>query len=175
MPVKIGLIGSGKWGVNHARIFSKLNNLFAISDVNEEKKKIADEYHVKFFNNYRDMLKEVDAVSIVAPTDKHYEIVKDCLEADKHVFVEKPITADSMQAQELVNLAKRKNLILAVGYLFRFNAAVKKLKEEIKNIGDIQYITMRYIHSNKPPRKDSGVVLNFAVHLIDTLNFLIEK
>jgi len=74
-----------------------------------------------------------------------------------------------------IDIAKEKNLVLGVGYLFRFNSAVKRLKEEIKEIGDIQYITARYIHSNKPPRKDSGVIFNFGVHLVDILNFILEK
>ncbi len=62
-----------------------------------------------------------------------------------------------------------------VGYLFRFNNAVNELKHIIKDIGKIQYITGRYVHSNKPPRRDSGVILNFAVHLIDILDYLLEQ
>lgn len=173
--VKIGVIGSGMWGENHLRIFSQLGCLAALADVDKSKKEIADRHSVKFFTDYKEMLKEVDAVSVVVPTDLHYRVVKSCLNAGKHVFVEKPITLKSEEAEELMRLAKEKNLILSVGYLFRFNAAVKLLKKEIKNIGDIQYLTARYIHSNKPPRRDSGVIFNFAVHLIDVLNFILEK
>jgi UDP-N-acetylglucosamine 3-dehydrogenase len=64
---------------------------------------------------------------------------------------------------------------LAVGYLFRFNNSVIKLKELIKNSGQINYITARYIHSTNPPRKDSGVIFNLGSHLIDILNFILEK
>lgn len=173
--LKIGVIGSGKWGENHLRIFSRIGCLAALSDIDAGKKGFADEYGIGFFKDYKEMLKKVDAVSVVAPTDLHYPIVKDCLNAGKHVFVEKPITLKSKEAEELIKLAKRKDLILSVGYLFRFNSAVKLLKEEVKNIGGIQYITARYIHSNKPPRKDCGVIFNFAVHLIDILNFVFER
>ena len=174
--IKIGVIGSGDWGKNHLRVYSEIDcNLIGLADLNPEKKELADKHNIKFFTDYKELLPSVDAVSVVVPTDKHYEVVKYCLEQGKHVLVEKPLTSDSKSAEELTNLAKEKNLILAVGYLFRFNSAVIKLKEEIKQIGDIQAITARYIHSNKPPRKDSGVIFNFGIHLIDILNFILDQ
>lgn len=174
--MEIGVIGGGDWGSKHLRIYSELDcKLIGLVDINPEKKKLADEYNIKFFTNYIDLFPLVDAVSVVVPTDLHYNVVKNCLENGKHVFVEKPITLDHKSSEELMSIAKKKNLILAVGYLFRFNSAVKMLKKEIKDIGDIQYITARYIHSNKPPRRDSGVIFNFGVHLVDILNFILDK
>ncbi len=177
---KIGLIGLGKWGLNHAATYSMLAKsglceFAAIADVNPKVKRVAEKFGVKFYADYNEMLKAVDAVSIVVPTNFHYSVAKDCLNAGKHVLVEKPITSASKEAKELIELAKKKKLVLMVGYLFRFNNAVLKLKELVKEIGQIQYITGRYVHSNKPPRKDSGVILNFAVHLIDILDFIFEK
>ncbi|MDO8481304.1 MAG: Gfo/Idh/MocA family oxidoreductase [Nanoarchaeota archaeon] len=172
--MKVGVIGSGDWGKNHLRIYSGLDcELAGLADINPERRKLADHYGIPFFTDYKEMLKKVDAVSVVVPTDLHYRVVKDCLNAGVHVLVEKPITNDAASAKELIELAKKKKLVLAVGYLFRFNAAVKKVKEELKTIGDIQYITGRYIHSNKPPRKDSGVIFNFGVHLVDILNYIL--
>jgi len=174
--IKVGVIGTGKWGINHLRVFSELDcKLVGLADIDKTKKEIADNYHIKFFTNYKDLLPLVDAVSVVVPTDLHYKVVKDCLNAKKHVLVEKPITNDSKTAEELVQLAKEKGVTLAVGYLFRFNSAVNVVKEEIKKIGDLQYITARYIHSNKPPRKDCGVVFNFGIHLIDILNYVLDR
>jgi UDP-N-acetylglucosamine 3-dehydrogenase len=121
------------------------------------------------------MLEKCDAVSIVVPTDLHYEIVKECVNAGKHVLVEKPLTKNAEQSAELRKLAEEKGVYLTVGYLFRFNAAVQELKKRLPELGDIQYITARYMHSNKPPRKDSGVVFNFGVHLIDILSFVLEQ
>ena len=174
---KIGIIGIGKWGKNHLRVFSQLDcDLVGISDINNnEAEQIANDYSVLYKKDYHDLLPLVDAVSVVVPTDLHYEVVKNCLVAGKHVFVEKPLTLDSIQAAELAHLAEKKKLTLAVGYLFRFNPAVIALKEQLKTIGDLQYITMRYIHSTNPPRTDSGVVFNFASHLFDILNFVLEK
>lgn len=174
--VKVGVIGIGKWGMNHLKSLSKIEcDLVGISDTNPEKKSIADEYGIKFFTNYKELLKGVDAVTVVVPTDLHYKVVKDCLESGKHVLIEKPITTKSEQAKELVKLAENKGLILSVGYLYRFNNSIKRLKELMKDIGEIQYITCRYIHSTKPPRKDSGAILNLGIHPMDIFNFITDR
>jgi UDP-N-acetylglucosamine 3-dehydrogenase len=172
---KIGVIGAGKWGINHVRTFSELESeLVGIADPRNEIAELAQKYGIIHENNYKDLLPKVDAVSIATPTDTHYGIVKECLLSGKHVLVEKPITLHPEEAKELASLAAQKNLILGVGHLFRFNSAVLKLNEEIKNIGDIDYITSRYIHSTNPPRTDSGTVFNFAIHLFDVLNFILK-
>jgi UDP-N-acetylglucosamine 3-dehydrogenase len=176
MPLKVGVIGAGKWGINHIRVYSELDcELVGIADINPKAKEIADKFRVKYFSDYGDLLPLVDAVSVVVPTETHYGVVRDCLNAGKHVLVEKPLVFDLDQAKELIELAKEKDLIFSVGYLFRYNAAVLKLRELIKDVGDLQYITARYIHSTKPPRKDCGVVFNFGSHLIDILNFTLDK
>ena len=174
--VKIGLIGLGKWGKNHLRSLSELDcNLVGISDIDENKKELAEKYNVDFFQDYKKLVPLVDAIVITTPTDLHYETVCFCLNAGKHVFVEKPIATTSDESKKLTNLAKSKNLILSVGYLFRFNNSVKHVKELLKEIGEVQYITCRYIHSTKPPRTDSGVIFNLGIHLIDILNFITEE
>lgn len=176
MAVKIGVIGCGKWGRNHVRIYSELDcKLVALSDPNPEVKELAKKFKARFFLDYREMLPLVDAVSVVVPTDMHYDVVKACLEAGKHVLVEKPVTLNSKRAKELLDFAKEKGLILTAGYLFRFNASVLELKKRLKDVGTIQYITARYMHSSKPPRKDCGVIFNFAAHLIDILTFLLGR
>lgn len=179
--IKIGVIGAGKWGVNHLRIYSELSEggscrLVGLSDIDPKKEALAKEQNTEFFSDYRKMLNNVDAVSVVVPTDLHYDIVKECLNAGKHVLVEKPITLSSEKAKELVALARQKKLILSVGYLFRFNPVVIELKRRLKeSSGKIQYITGRYIHSSKPPRADSGVIFNLGIHMIDILNFILDK
>lgn len=176
--IKVGQIGAGRWGKNHLRVLSELHKLGfceLVGFVDPEEKSLAEEYRTGYFCNYEEILSLIDAVLIVTPTDTHYNIAKKCLLEGKHVFVEKPLTMDSGEAEELVKIAERKELVLATGYQYRFNKAVIKLREEMKRVGDIHYITMRYIHSSKPPRKDMGVIFNFGSHLIDTLNFLLEQ
>ncbi|MFC1801175.1 Gfo/Idh/MocA family protein [Nanoarchaeota archaeon] len=174
--VKIGIIGGGKWGMNHLRVFSEIDcDLVGLADKDESKKELAEKYNTNFFTDFQKMLPLVDAVTVVVPTNLHYNIVKTCLEAGKHVLVEKPITLNSEEAKELVDLAEQKKLILSVGYLFRFNAAVKELKKILETAGEVQYITGRYIHSTKPPRTDSGAIFNLTIHLIDVLNFILKE
>ncbi len=176
MVAKIAVIGVGAWATNHLRILSNLEcKLVALADIDPSKQRIAEQYGAKFFTNYEDALNLVDAVSIVAPTHLHYEIVKKALEKGKHVFVEKPLTLNYQQGKKLVKIAKAENVSLMVGHLFRFNAGVLKLRNLLLKTGNINYITARFIHSHKPPRKDSGVIFNFGSHLIDTMSFLLEE
>jgi UDP-N-acetylglucosamine 3-dehydrogenase len=173
---KIGLIGVGSWGLNHLRSLLEIEcNLLGISDVDPQKKSLADNEGIEFFEDYKQLIRKVDAVIVTTPTDTHYQIVSNCLNAGKHVLVEKPIAASSEQSKKLVELAKSKNLLLSVGYLYRFNNAIARTKELIRDVGGIQYITGRYIHSTKPPRTDSGVILNLGIHVIDILNFILEE
>ena len=119
------------------------------------------------------MLPDVDGVTVVTPTTTHYEIARYCLEQGKHVFVEKPLCFTLEEGETLIQLAQQNKRILSVGYVFRFNPLVRRWKELLSEIGDIQYITGRYIHSNIPPRKDSGAVFNLAIHMIDVLNHVL--
>ncbi len=172
--VKIGVIGGGKWGQNHIKDFSRMNcSLVGIADSDLSKKELAEKYNILHFTDYKMLLDHVDAVTIVTPTTTHYELAKYCLEQGKHVFVEKPLCFDLKESRNLTNLAKEKGLILSVGYVFRFNPIVQRLKELLPEIGDIQYISSRYIHSTVPPRKDSGVIFNLAVHFFDILNYVL--
>jgi UDP-N-acetylglucosamine 3-dehydrogenase len=171
--VKIGIIGVGKWGGNHLRVLNEIDcELIGISDADLSKKELSEKYNIKFFPDYSGLLKEVDCVTIAAPTDLHFNIVKDCLENGKHVLVEKPIADTSEKAKQLVEIADKNDLILSVGYIYRFNNSIIRLKEIMNKIGKIQYITCRYIHSTKPPRTDSGAIINLSIHPIDILNFI---
>jgi len=177
--IRTGIIGLGRWGKNHLRIFKELekttdSKLIGVADSNPDKKNLVEEFGIKFYTDFTQLLPLVDAVSIVTPTNIHYQIAKECLSNKKHVFVEKPLTLFSKEAKELVSLAKNNGLILNVGYLYRFNPAVVELKKQINNIGKIRYIIGRYIQP-KSPRKDSGAVFNLGVHLIDILNFILNK
>lgn len=174
--IRVGVIGAGDWGKNHLRVFSKLDcDLVGVADTNKDINKVAIEHKIKFFTSYKKLIEEVDAVSVVAPTQLHYKIVKECLNSHKHVLVEKPITLKSRQARELLDMAASKSLVLQIGYLFRFNAAVLELKKLMPEVGDVQYVTSHYTHSSKPPRKDSGAIFNFAVHMFDTIAFILNR
>ena len=160
--MKVGLIGLGRWGKNHKRVLKELGVLHATCDHNVDESDYAE---------FREMLPEVDAVTICTPTDTHYEIAKYCLEQGKHVFVEKPISESSDQIRELCKIAQDKKLMFMGGMIYRFNPVVNKLKELWPTFENVHTFTTRYIHP-MGPRKDSGAIINLGIHMIDTINHI---
>jgi len=179
----IVLIGVGAFGKNHLRVLKELEeegycNLYGVVDIKSD---ILDEiklnYDVATSTDFRAFLVDnVDAIDIVIPTSLHYVVCKKCLEAGKHVFVEKPLTTSYADAKELVHLAKEQGKVLMVGHIFRYNLAVQKIKELVKKgeLGQIYYMFGHFI-GLKDPRPDVGVLYNYAVHHIDIYNYLLEE
>jgi UDP-2-acetamido-3-amino-2,3-dideoxy-glucuronate N-acetyltransferase len=165
----LALIGGGYWGKNLIRDFNKLNVLHTICDINEEAlKKYNEQYpNVLTTTNWDDALKDenIDKVCIALPAHMHYKFAKTALLADKDVYVEKPITLDIKEAEELVQIAKNKNKILMVGHLLHYHPAIVKIKEMIKNgvIGDIKQIVANRF-SLGIFRTFENVLWSFAVH-----------
>ncbi len=177
MTIKIGLIGCGQWGRNHAKKLSLLSKMgecdfVGIADVNGEVAKVAEQFQVDFFSDIGYLLEKVDAVIVVVPTILHAEVVRTAFEAKKHVLVEKPMTLHSKKTKELLWLAQRTNLILSVGYLYRFHPVLIELKDLLPKIGKVHYVNARYTGGQNRLWADSGAILNFGIHVIDMLNFL---
>ena len=178
--LNVGVIGAGVWGKNHIRIFSEVEdaNLVKIADLNEKNMNgMSNTFKIKTTTDYKEILNdsEIEAVSICTPASTHYKIIKEALESGKHVLVEKPLTLNSKEGEELVELAKNKNKILMVGHIFRFNPGVLRLKEEIKKgtFGKIYFMYGSRM-GLMTPRDDCGVVFDFALHDIDTFCFLLD-
>mgnify|MGYP001571367635 CR=1 FL=1 len=119
--LRVAVIGVGYLGKIHTRIYHELPEaeLVGICDHDPEAKIKADEYGVRFFSDYRDLIGQVDAVSIVTPTFTHHAVAKDFLEAGIHTLIEKPIALKLEDADDLIAIARRKNLALQVGHLER--------------------------------------------------------
>ena len=126
----VGVIGVGYWGRKIVDEYSKVEevSLVGVSDLDEKNLQFcAERYGVKNgFTDYKKLLamKDLHAVNICTPNQMHYRITKEALEAGKHVLVEKPITLNSKEGKELVELAQKKKLVLSVGHIFRFNNAL---------------------------------------------------
>ena len=174
MKVKVGVVGLGFMGSAHARVYSKLNDceLVAICDSNPEKKHLANAYNCKFFEYCEDFLGEnLDAISVCTPTSLHLDVVLAALERGKHVLVEKPFADSLRNGEAMVKKAAAQDRLLAVGYIERFNSAVRKLKEIVDFSTIYSTVSMRF--GPFPPRtKYSGVFLDLASHEIDILNYL---
>lgn len=173
--VKVAVVGTGNMGQHHARIYSEMSQveLVGIVEINELRgHQVASRYRTQLFTDYRDLFSRVQAVNIVVPTSMHYELAREFLEHDVHVLVEKPITVDIMQAKHLVSLAKRRNLVLQVGHLERFNPAVALLKKMVK--------TPLYVEAHRlsyPSRRntDVGVIWDLMIHDLDILLNLVDS
>jgi len=181
MKLKTAVIGTGNMGKNHARIYSELetSDLVAICDVIEEGRKIAEEYGCKFYTDCNEMLKKEkpDIVSVCVPTKLHYDIAKLVINSGSNILIEKPITDNIENAEELLKLAEEKNVQLSVGHIERFNPAVQKLKELIDDgkIGKITSILARRVGLFPPQIKDANVVIDLAVHDVDIFNYMLGK
>ena len=174
MRVKVGVVGLGFMGSAHARVYSELKNckLVAVCDSDPEKKQLVAAYGCKFYVDFEEFLDEkMDMVSVCTPTSMHRDVVIDALEKGKHVLVEKPFADSLRHGEEMSKKAVRTDRLLAVGYIERFNSAVRKLREIIDCSQIFSTVSIRF--GPFPPRtKYSGVFLDLASHEIDILNYL---
>jgi NAD-dependent oxidoreductase involved in siderophore biosynthesis len=117
-PVKVGVIGVGYLGRFHAEKYAALaeTELVGVADLNRDQaRKVAHALHTRDFEDYRELLPLVSAVSVAVPTSQHFAVVRDCLAAGCQVLVEKPITTTVAEADELVHLSRERGLVLMVG------------------------------------------------------------
>jgi UDP-N-acetylglucosamine 3-dehydrogenase len=176
--MKIGVIGVGKMGINHVKIFSQMKDveLIGIADINETHvREVAKEYNTKAYVNYEDLLAaKPDAVSIVVPTTLHKQVGTDSLNAGCHILVEKPIAATLEEGKEMLALAHRVNKKLLVGHVERFNPAVGILKEIIDDgvLGGVVSISSKRVGPYSPRINDCGIILDLAPHDIDVISYL---
>src|SRR3989344_2264670 len=178
--MKIAVIGVGYWGKKHVDEWTRIPGIeVVVADPDEKSRKYCeDKYKVKTLKDYKALLadKELKAVSIAAPNPLHYPIAKEFLEAGKHVLVEKPICLKAEQAQELIDIAKEKNLTLMTGHVHRYNNAIRKIKQMIdkKEFGKIYTIKMRWVNM-EPLYPDRDVIFDLAPHPYDLINFFFNE
>src|SRR5512147_3162870 len=130
-PVRTAVIGVGYLGRFHAQKYAALpeSHLVAVVDARPDARdQVAAEVGCRAVADYRDILGEVDAVSIATPTPAHHRIARECLERGVHVLVEKPVTETIEEARDLVAVAARAGRVLQVGHLERFNPAIRALE-----------------------------------------------
>lgn len=173
--LKVGVIGTGHLGKLHTKLFKQVEgcDFVGIFDKDLSKAKfVAEEFQVNYFNSLDELLRKVDAVSIVATTSAHYELAKHAFEQNKHVFVEKPITATIAEGEELVRISEEKKLNFQVGHIERFNPALISLDKYDLNPLFIQ--TDRLSQFN-PRGTDVAVVLDLMIHDIDIILSLVKS
>ena len=179
--IKVGVIGVGSMGQNHARVYFNSDNaqLVAVADpFPEQLERVARHYNTKAYLNYRDLLQHenIAAVSIAVPTGLHHEVALAALEAGKHVLLEKPIASTEEEASSIISKVAEKNLKLMIGHIERFNPALQELKKRLqqKELGEIYKIDVQRIGPFPSRITDVGVIVDLSVHDVDIINYLIE-
>ena len=178
----VGILGLGNMGRHHARIYHELPsaNLLGIYDPNQEKcQELAAQYNCKSYISTDELLKNnhIEAINIITPTNTHHEIALKTLKANKHTFIEKPISDCTKKATTIMTLAKEKKLKLMIGHIERFNPAIIKLKQLInqKKLGSIISIHTKRIGPFPSQIKDANIMIDLAIHDIDIVCDLMNK
>jgi predicted dehydrogenase len=170
--VRVAVLGVGSLGKEHARLYAELAKTgqveFAgIFDVNADTaRKIAAKHNARIFNSVAEAAAASDAVNIVTPTVTHFEIAKTLLQQGKHVLVEKPMTDDTAQAAELIQIAQQKNCVLQVGHVERFNPVFKYLETAAP---EPRFIECHRLSPYPARSTDIGVVLDLMIHDLDVV------
>jgi predicted dehydrogenase len=167
--LRAGVIGVGHLGQHHARLYASLpqSTLVGVADHNPDRaKSIAERHGVRMFAGLPDLLTQVDVVSVAVPTSGHYAVAKACLEAKKHVLVEKPIAVHPDEAQELVALARTRGVTLQVGHSERFNPIMRTMRP---HIGTPAFIEGHRLSSFSERGTDVDVVLDLMIHDLDLI------
>ena len=174
--ISIGVIGVGHLGQHHVKHYSNMDNvnLLGVYDTDSVRaKKIATEHNTKYFKEANELMKKCDAISIVTPTESHYIVAKSAMSNfNCNVFIEKPITETTIQADKLIEEAKMKRLIIQVGHIERLNPALKTLdKYDLSpKFIDIQRLAPYTVRGTDVP-----VVLDLMIHDIDILLSLVKS
>ena len=173
--IKVVVVGVGSLGSRHARIYSELPGveLVGVLDTDRERtEEIATQYDCQAFLTLEEIPSSVEAISIVVPTDRHYEVAGGLMNRGYHLLIEKPITDDVSHARELLRLAEKSNLLLQVGHVERFNPGILEIEKIVKEPRFIE------CHRNAPfqPRgTEVGVVLDLMIHDLDIILYLVSS
>ena len=172
--LKVGVVGVGHLGKEHARIYRELPDaeLVGISDSDPAKQEKAKELGTSYYQDPRELIGKVDAVSIATPTSTHYTVAKEFLKAGIHTLIEKPITLKLKEADELLELARKKHCALQVGHIERHNPGFKRIEEIAKNI---RFFEIHRLGPFTGRINDCGVVLDLMIHDLDIVLGLVKS
>ncbi|MFQ5709357.1 MAG: Gfo/Idh/MocA family protein [bacterium] len=180
--MNVSVIGCGYWGPNLIRNFYSAPDCHVSICADLDVKKLERMRRlfpgIQVTTDYKDILRDpaIDAVAIATPVYLHYSLAKECLEAGKHIFVEKPLAASTEECIDLISLAEENGKILMVGHTFEYNPAVNKAKEILESgeIGDVLYIRCARLNLGLF-QPDINVIWDLAPHDISILLYLLGK
>src|SRR6478736_1713605 len=177
-PLRVGVVGVGVMGSNHARVFAGLPGTELVGVADPDRKQAEFVARTLGCAAVADVDKlierDVDAITIAAPTHLHRDIALTCIAHGIHVMVEKPIASSVEEGQEIIGAARRAGVTLMVGHVERFNPAVEAIKEAIRD-EDILSIAITRVGPFPPRMSNVGVVIDLAVHDIDLIRWFTDS
>lgn len=179
--LRVAVIGAGNMGKNHLRTYGRMKGveLTAVADVNPATKELADEHGIRYYADYLKMVEaeKPTAVSVVVPTPLHFSIGSELIKRGIHCLVEKPIASTVKEADTLIKLADKHQVILTIGHIERFNPLIRKLKSLIdgNRVGTITAINCKRVGGFPIREPKTDVIIDLAVHDIDIMSHLLGK
>src|SRR5277367_3721959 len=180
--IKFGVIGYGYWGPNIVRNLDLMDKaeVLAVRDKSPASRKRVQKAYpgVRVTGDSAELMtsKDLDAIAVITPVWTHYELTKAALEHGKHVFVEKPFTSSAAQAEELINLAAKKNLKIMVDHTFLFTGAVNKIRQLLKEgtLGNLYYYDSTRVNLGLF-QHDVNVIWDLAPHDLSIVDHLVKE
>ena len=175
MPLRVAVIGAGRLGGFHAQKLARIANVELVGVVDPlaaNRDRLAAELHTSSFSSHVALLGRIDAAVIAAPTVLHHRLAVDLLEARTHLLIEKPICTTVAEADELVELARREQVVLQVGHVERFNPALSAAMPHTRNPKFIEAVRASGFTFRS---MDVGVVLDLMIHDIDVVLSLVRS
>lgn len=173
--IRLGVVGVGGIGRNHARILAELDDVEVggIYDADTERcQAVADEFGVRALGSLDELIESVDAATVATPTIYHREVGEALLNAGKHVLIEKPIAPTLDDSRALVDLAKEKNLVLQVGHIERFNPVMNELE---RKLSEAKFIEAHRLSPFPNRSVDIGVILDLMIHDLEIVLHLVKS
>lgn len=180
-PFNVAIIGCGYWGVNYARLFQELPNVYLAAICDQRPARLAE--LAKRFPDVRLttaideilQMRELDGVVICTSATTHFAIASACIARGKHLLIEKPITTTSADAQALITLAAQHGVTLMVGHTFLYNPGIQKVRQYLSadDMGSIYYLYARRTNLG-PIREDVNAIWDLAPHDVAIFNYLLH-
>lgn len=175
--MRVGIVGVGSMGQNHARVCAELANLAGVCDADPEVgKAAADRFGTAFHPSPQDLFAEdLDAVTVAVPTHLHFDLARQALEAGLHVLLEKPFCGDAERAQALTDLADKQGLVLAAGLIERHNPCVEFAHRALRqgDYGKLITLASRRVSAFPTRVRDVGVMMDLGIHDVDVMRYLV--
>ncbi|HWP96287.1 MAG TPA: Gfo/Idh/MocA family oxidoreductase [Syntrophomonadaceae bacterium] len=177
---RVGVIGLGSMGRNHARIYHEMSavRLVAVADINEEASNaVATRFNAIPYTNYMTMVdkEKLDIVSIAVPTGLHGEVAAKVIDCGVNLLIEKPLASSVREGERIIRRAEKRNVRLGVGHVERFNPVIMAMKQRMDEgfLGRVFQIIIRRAGPFPERIKDTGVILDLAIHDTDLMHYLI--